>query len=770
MFKNWFKVLIVLIVAGVLSIAALPQSHKEFAKEIPAVGLHLYDSKVSLGLDLAGGTHLEYRVVTAGIPAERLDAVIEGVIQVLEQRVNGLGVSEPIIYESRIGEERFIVVELAGIRDIEEAKRIVGKTIQLEFMEQKTALDPNESKEIESAASRMLAAVIPAPADFAVKYEEYKMSQQSQLAEGSDWLWLNDLPKESKIAELAAKTPAGQVIPQLVERDNNPYKVLSVVRVDAYEATADRTIVNPEKRAAQHVLIAFQGSQSAADSVTRTEEEARKRAEEVLAKAKAGEDFGGLAASYSDEPGAADRGGDLGEFGRGQMVPAFEEAAFGQLQPGLVDRIVRTDFGYHIIQVNQVIEGSTETRQEPRAKLTEAVFSTQPSGWQPTGLTGQHFRSAAVGTDPTTYRPLVNIYFTSASLASTELDWRLLILTVLGIVSGFGFVLAGLSLLSPAETAGARRRNIILTLLAGIVLAASIGGYQYLKSEKEAAAEAPVTTTAEAEPTIDTDTAGVQLFAEITKRNVGKPVAIFLDGQPIIDGDPSQPGLQEYAPVVQQEITGGQAVISGLASLEQAFDLAQNLNTGAIPAPIKLSGQYTIGAALGEEALSQSLQAGLIGLIAVAIFMLLYYRLPGLIADIALVIYTILSIYFVQELGIVLTLAGVAGFILSIGMAVDTNILIFERTKEELRLGKPVVAAVEDGFARAWPSIRDSHISTFMTCAILFWFGSSIIKGFALTLALGAVVNLITAFAVSRILLRAVAHTGLRRIPFLFGK
>ncbi|MBU1090105.1 protein translocase subunit SecD, partial [Patescibacteria group bacterium] len=236
-----------------------------------------------------------------------------------------------------------------------------------------------------------------------------------------------------------------------------------------------------------------------------------------------------------------------------------------------------------------------------------------------------------------------------------------------------------------------------------------------------------------------------------------KPIAIFLDGLPIIDtnGDgmisESDPA---YAPIVQSEIVNGQAVISGLKSYEEANQLVQNLNTGAIPAPVKLAGQFTVGATLGAEALTTSLRAGIYGLLAVAIFMILFYRLPGIIASLALAIYGALLIFAIQIFGIVLTLAGVAGVILSIGMAVDANILIFERMKEELRLGKSLSRSVEDGFARAWTSIRDSNVSSLITCAILFWFGSSIIQGFALTLAVGILLSMFTAITVSRNFLR----------------
>ncbi len=238
---------------------------------------------------------------------------------------------------------------------------------------------------------------------------------------------------------------------------------------------------------------------------------------------------------------------------------------------------------------------------------------------------------------------------------------------------------------------------------------------------------------------------GATLFGEITKRNVGKQVAIFLDGQII------------SAPTVQTEITGGTAVITGNFSLSESKLLAQRLNAGALPVAINLLSQQTIGPTLGKVSLERSLLAGLIGLILVALFMLIYYRILGLIAVIALGFYTVINYGLFMMIPVTLTTAGIAGFILSIGMAVDANVLIFERTKEELRAGEHLDSAIEKGFSRAWLSIRDSNISSLITTAILFWFGSSIIKGFALTLGLGILVSMFTSIFVSRNLIQLIA-------------
>ncbi|HEX5429812.1 MAG TPA: protein translocase subunit SecD [Patescibacteria group bacterium] len=259
--------------------------------------------------------------------------------------------------------------------------------------------------------------------------------------------------------------------------------------------------------------------------------------------------------------------------------------------------------------------------------------------------------------------------------------------------------------------------------------------------------------------TLQFDAEGTKLFADITQANIGKTVAIFLDGQVL------------SAPTVQTAITDGQAVITGQFTVADAKELVTRLNSGALPVPIHLISQQDVGATLGLSSVHKSLEAGIIGFIIIALFMIIYYRLPGLLAVIALAIYTLLSLAIFKIVGITLTLAGIAGFILSIGMAVDANILIFERMKEELRRGKTLKLAVEDGFNRAWLSVRDSNFSSLITTFILAYFGSSIVRGFAITLALGIIVSMFTAITVTRTFLRMLVghnimvHHGLYGVP-----
>jgi preprotein translocase subunit SecD len=291
---------------------------------------------------------------------------------------------------------------------------------------------------------------------------------------------------------------------------------------------------------------------------------------------------------------------------------------------------------------------------------------------------------------------------------------------------------------------------------------------------------------------------GKKLFSDITTANVGKQVAIFLDGEII------------SAPTVQNAITDGIAVITGNFTTDEAKKLATRLNSGALPVPIQLVSQQTVGATLGQESIHKSLLAGFLGLVLIALFMIMYYRFPGILAVLALAVYVLVSIAILQIgisltavilvglffflgltvsgyfgilaflsylllmfLGgvapVTLTLAGIAGFILSVGMAVDANILIFERVKEEIRAGKDIQRAIHDGFDRAWLSIRDSNVSSLITILILYMFGTPSIRGFAITLGIGILISMFTAISVTKTFLRLFLSNKLLNHPWLFG-
>ena len=239
---------------------------------------------------------------------------------------------------------------------------------------------------------------------------------------------------------------------------------------------------------------------------------------------------------------------------------------------------------------------------------------------------------------------------------------------------------------------------------------------------------------------------GARLFADITRANVGEQLGIFLDGELL------------SAPVINEPITGGTAVISGSFTPDEARDLAQNLSFGALPVPIELQSTQTVGASLGAEVLEKGMAAGVFGLSLVIIFMMLWYRLPGLVAGVALLSYITIMLALFQLVPVTLTAAGLAGFVLSLGMAVDANVLVFERMKEEFRAGSPSREAAQAGFARAWSAIRDGNITSLLSAIILFWFGTSLVKGFALVFGMGIIVSMFSALVITRSLLIALPN------------
>lgn len=263
-------------------------------------------------------------------------------------------------------------------------------------------------------------------------------------------------------------------------------------------------------------------------------------------------------------------------------------------------------------------------------------------------------------------------------------------------------------------------------------------------------------TTFQALVSLELTDQGAKIFSDLTKKNIGKRLAIYLDGAPI------------SAPVVNEEIAGGRAQITGNFTPKEAKEFAGRLNAGALPVPIALIAQQSVEAGLGAASLAYSIRAGAIGFIAVAAFMLLWYRLPGLLAVLALVLYLAVVLCIFKLIPVTLTLAGIAGVILSVGMAVDANILIFERMKEELRRGMPLDMAIREGFGRAWPSIRDSNVSSLLTALILYWLGTSVVQGFALTLGIGILVSMFSAISITRTLLLSVMTPRLQKARALF--
>ena len=256
--------------------------------------------------------------------------------------------------------------------------------------------------------------------------------------------------------------------------------------------------------------------------------------------------------------------------------------------------------------------------------------------------------------------------------------------------------------------------------------------------------------------TLQFNSQGGEIFAELTKENLGKRIAIYLDGFPVT------------IPVVQGIITGGNAQITGQFTQDEAKTLRNNLNAGALPVPIEIISQQTIGASLGKDSLDKMIFSGIVASIALIVFMILYYILPGLIGIISLTIYIAIILFIYKLVPVTLTLSGIAGFVLSLGMAIDANVLIFERLKEELLVGRGLESSIQEGFTRAWSSIRIGNISTILTVLILYAIGTSFVQGFALTLGIGILFSMFTSVFVTRLILIILSNTKLKNNKFIW--
>jgi protein-export membrane protein SecD len=549
--KLRLKFIAVVFFAVLVGLIAYPQ----VAIRIPKLFNALNKPKINLGLDLQGGIHLEYKADVSQIDNSKIPEAMQAVQDVIERRVNAFGVAEPVVYTTKSGGEQRLVVELAGIKDINQAKNLISETPLLEFKTEKIDI----------------------------------------------------------------------------------------------------------------------GEQISQDVLDKTNAENKAKAQELLDQIKKGADFATLAKENSQDSGSKDNGGDLGFVKKGTFVPEFDKVLFeGNLKDGEVyPDLVETQFGWHIIKKIEQRGGGDNLEVHAAHILISKVTQPVPkTTWVPTGLSGKNLKNASV----------------------------------------------------QIKTQGLSEPEVALKF----------------------------------------DDAGTKLFADITKNNIGKRVAIFLDGSIVT------------APTVQSEISNGEAVITGNYTLEEAKKLVKRLNEGALPVPISLVGQQSVEATLGQSSLAQSLKAGIIGLILVIVFMLLYYRFLGLIASFALLIYSALMIAIFKLSGftpwqITLTLPGIAGFVLSIGMAVDANILIFERTKEEIRKGRNILSAIEEGFKRAWTSIRDGNVSSIITAFILMEMGTGFVKGFAVTLIIGVLASMFTAVIITRTILRFILGSWIENKLWLVG-
>ncbi len=616
--------------------------------EVTHLGLPTIPEKnFNLGLDLQGGAHLVYQADVSNLTGEEKGPSVEGVRDVIERRINGIGVSEPVVQTTKVGEDYRIIIELPGVSDINEAIKMIGETPILEFKEQNDEpareLTAEESKDLDDYNTEAKKKIddalqkLNSGSDFSSIANEYSEDEISKSNGG----YMNFVGTTSYYPELyswAKDVNEGAVSTNLIES----YEGYNILKRGAQR--------DGEKQvSASHILICYLGAQGC-DSPDYTKKEALAKAQEIYDAANA-DNFADLAAENSTDFSNKDNGGALGSFGRGMMVPEFEEAVFNA-NVGQIVGPVETDFGYHVIyKTDETTSKEYELWRVLVRTKKETDILPPTDAWKNTGLSGKQLDRSEVVSDPQTGAVQVSLAFNGE---------------------------------------------------------------------------------------------GKDLFKDITTRNVGKPVAIFLDGEPI------------SIPNVNEPITDGRAVISGSFNLQDARVLSQRLNAGALPVPIELIAQQSVGATLGAKSLSTSLKAGIVGVLLVMLFMLLYYRLPGILSVISLTLYIAVTLAVFKLIGVTLTLAGIAGFILSIGMAVDANVLIFERLKEELKEGKSLKAAVEEGFLRAWTSIRDGNISTLITCVLLIWFGSSFVQGFAVTLAIGILLSMFSAITVTRVMLRFV--------------
>lgn len=619
-----------------------------------------HEFSFNLGLDLQGGTHLTYRADVSDIPKKRRESAVQGVRDVIERRVNALGVNEPNIRTSKNEEGSYrIVAELAGIKDVEKAIEEIGKTPLLEFKEKaqpKTELSEKEKEEIkeyntqaQKKAEEVLGKLISG-GDFSALIEKYDEKRPSEKSTSTDPIWITQR-SHSQLAETVKEMKSGKVKEEIVETEKG-YVIPKLLeqRVKKNEESGE-----PIKEIkASHLLICYNGAENCKKDISR--DKAYKRIKDIKKEANPN-NFSELVKEHSSEPGAGVSAGDLGWIRKGDMVKPFEKALWEE-ETGSISYIVETKFGYHLIYKKEERQVKEYQLQDIFIDKKQEQDYLQPNKqWENTKLSGKYLSGASVNFTRTG-SPQVSLQFNSE---------------------------------------------------------------------------------------------GGELFEKITRRNVGEKVAIFLDGKVV------------SAPTVNEAIPGGEAVISGKFTVDEAKQLAQRLNAGALPVPIELISQKTVGPSLGQDSIDNSLKAGVIGLILVALFMIVIYRVSGLLAVASLTIYGLLVLALFKLFAITLTLGSLAGFVVSVGMAVDANVLIFERLKEELREGKSLEDAIPQSFRRAWPSIRDGNISTLITCFILMQFTTGVVRGFAITLFIGILISMFSAIIITKNLMDLIPKGWLEK-------
>ncbi len=787
----------VTVVVGIFcTLIAMPDSWKTHFPKFLRPSVHL-------GLDLAGGTQLDFRISEDEIIAREDQlkkdiatlksdsqnnkevlakqfelqnvqqqhlALVEAIRTVLERRINGLGVSEATITPSYFGNEKHLLVECPGVIDVNKCIATVGKTIQLEFKEEFSGATIEFENKARAKADAVYRAVTTGTGNLQVYGQDLSSTLGVTYFDARP-LFLSSLPKGLEVlAKRKASDPVlkTEAVIQATGQDANGQQVVKdikgiyLTKLLTDPAPAERPLTDPRE---------------AYDELASTLPDSVVTKKDTVDIATAPKEIGTLLTSMT--------------------IGTQEAVSLENGDSGILYLVGRTDGTEEMTASHILIQYKGAERADATVKRTKEQAMTliksikqqlaQGSDFQTLAKTvsdgpskeqagslgviqrGQMvapFEQAAFALKQGQISDIVETPFgfhiikadKAPSLSPTKVSYSLLRLK--------GDLSKAKELIAKVEKGEVKRtesqiviRSIFFSMEPTGWKDTELNGRRFRSA---AVSFDPVTNIPVVQ--IQFDEEGGKLFQELTKRNINKRIAIFVGGELV------------SAPTVQNEIVGGNAVITGSRDIKEAQNLAQDLNTGAIPAPIYLSGQSTIEATLGSSALKQSITAAAVGLLILCLFLIFIYRVLGVLASIALLFYVVLLIAstklpigLISNQYVVLTLAGIAGIILSMGMAVDANVLAFERIKEELRKGKMLKTAVETGFRKAWPSVRDGNTSTLITCLILFTIGTSIIRGFAITLMIGIFISLFTAIVVSRFLCRKIASSPLAERLDLFG-
>ncbi len=777
-------------------IATPPQYFAKVLGEENSFVQKLKELKITLGLDLAGGTELDYKIDLNDAIAQNsdddplndvnLNIISESVRDALEMRINPAGVGEVSVKRSQIDGKEHVLVQLPPSSNVDKAKKDAEKDNRLEFFEE----DPDLAKKARIKIAGHLTVVTSQ--NWEEKVEELE-KEEHVSHEKVDFRY-KDQVRDSDFAEKLFSGNEGDIIEEIIETqtevtykidaegnmqiDSFPKLVDAIIRISE-KRDQEREKPVPEKAHARHILFGFPGAmralslgdyetveealaesqkiidnpesipeeereekvKSAEKLIKKIEEfpyksqiEAKAKAEEIFEKLmlEGTESFSDLAKKYSTEPKAKTSGGDLGEFEPGKMVMPFSNAVFT------------------FAKKTGKYEEESEVETSPEEDVITEEDSSEIQEETSSEVDGKESEVEEIEEDP--FEPQLGLV---PEIVETDFGYH--VIEVLGY--------------KETETEKKAEPQVSYEMIAWDKNAL---GWKKTKLGGAHLENATVGYDQVGQPLVNLlfNAEGGDLFAELTGTVAAK------SGE--CDGGTCRLGIKVggnwiTTPTVREKIFGRQSQITGNFTYDSAHQLAADLNLGAIDAPVILSGQTTIKAELGQDQLTKSLKAGFWGFVATMFFMILGYRFAGVIASIALSIYAAIFITILktwpESFGgpIVLTLAGMAGIALSIGLAVDGNILIFERMKEEFAKRKNMNQAVDLGFKRAWTAIRDSNLTTLLTCIILFSMGSSIIKGFAITLIVGTLLSMFTAVTISRNLLRFFLLFDCFHKPWLFG-